>query len=325
MCATPSNDSTSEFELIRHYFSGIGQRKDVVTGIGDDGAVLRVPQDNQLVVCMDTLVEGVHFPEDFPSHLVGYRCLAVNLSDIAAMGAIPAWMTLSMSLPDFDKTWLEGFCRGIRELADEHSVALVGGDTVRGPKVMTVQLTGFAPAGGALMRAGAKTGDTVFVTGHLGSAAASLRGYMSEQSSPFDIDWFARPSPRVSFGSELVGIANACIDVSDGLLADLGHIVESSSVGVDLYIDKLPVQRQLFESLGTEAALNCALSGGDDYELCFTVPAKHLTAVEKKAQDSNLLVTRIGTVVEGQTVKCYLDGNRVFPAHSGYDHFVEDS
>ena len=315
----------NEFQLIERFFTDIGQRDDVVVGIGDDGAVVDVPASRQLVVVVDTLLEGVHFPEGFEPFWIGYRALAVNLSDIAAMGAKPAWFTLSLSIPHRDERWLQQFAKGLHELALEHNLVLVGGDTVRGPLAATVQVIGTVEPETQLLRSGANKGDLLFVTGHLGGAAGALRAHMEDQSLDLPIEWFAKPQPRVLFADRLRHCASACIDVSDGLLADVQHIAEASHVGVHVNVEQLPLAPKLLAAYGSEVARDLALGGGDDYELCFTVPHAQVDRIHQLGAELQVPVTHIGEVVEGETVKCYLDGNRVYTAHSGYDHFAADT
>lgn len=266
-----------EFDLIRRYFTNLGAAEGVALGVGDDGAVLDIPPGHQLVSVMDTLVAGVHFPEDTTPFDIGYRALAVNLSDLAAMGAEPRWFTLALTLPKADETWLTGFAAGLRSLAERFGIALVGGDTTRGPLTITVQAEGLVPIGQALRRSGARPGDGIYVTGTLGDAAAGLALHQGSLQTDGDTaeflrSRFFRPEPRVQTGLALRGMATACIDVSDGLLQDLGHVLAASGVGARLELDRLPLSAALRQS-ADQRACELALSGGDDYELCFTLPA----------------------------------------------------
>ncbi|MGH8401471.1 MAG: thiamine-phosphate kinase, partial [Gammaproteobacteria bacterium] len=263
-----------EFALIRHYFTGGGtMRDDIVLGIGDDGAVLRVPEGQELVVSTDSLVSGLHFPVALDPEAVGYRALAVNLSDLAAMGAEPAWALLALTFPEVDEAWLEKFSRGFFSLAGKHSVALVGGNVARGPLNITITAHGLIPTGQALMRKGARPGDAVCVTGHLGDAAAGLELLQTGQADVDDVcvRRFCFPEPRVAAGIALRGIASAMIDVSDGLLADLSHLLETGGIGATVELARLPLSKRIVEMHAIEAARRLALTGGDDYELCFTV------------------------------------------------------
>ena len=265
----------SEFDIIARYFKRQRpERDDVLLGIGDDAALLQVPAGQQLVVAVDTLVAGRHFPEQTSAADIGYKALAVNLSDLAAMGATPAWATLSLTLPAVDGSLVTGICRWIFCLADEYSVALVGGDTTRGPLSVTVQVHGFIEPGKALRRDAANPGDAVFVSGVPGEAACALKQVLQGET-PADtlLQRLNRPQPRVSLGQSLVGLASAAIDVSDGLLADLGHLLSASGCGATLWPDQLPSSPAL-QALPAGQVLDCQLNGGDDYELCFTAPCR---------------------------------------------------
>jgi thiamine-monophosphate kinase len=318
-----------EFELIERYFSrGFPRRDDVVIGVGDDAAIVRVPSDAELVVAVDTLVSGVHFPEGLAPMHVGHRALAVNLSDMAAMGALPCWCTLALTLPAVEERWLEEFARGLRGLALRHSVALIGGDTTRGPLTISVQILGVVPVGAALRRSGARAGDLVFVSGTTGDAAAGL-GLIQGTVSALDPEHaaslqqrFLLPAPRVELGLALRAIASAAIDVSDGLHADLGKMLQASGAGAQVHVDRLPISRALMESQGVARARRLALGGGDDYELCFTVPASRVRAAEHAAGIAACEICQIGTVEAEPGVR-YLDGGRPVVAEmAGYDHFA---
>ncbi len=269
----------SEFELIREYFSqGLAQRDDVELGIGDDAALVNLPPGHSLAMSLDTLVAGVHFPLQTSAEDIGYKALAVNLSDMAAMGAEPNWLLLGLTLPEVDEAWLQGFCHGLATLASQHQVSLIGGDTTHGPLTISVQVNGVVPQGQALKRSGAQPGDLVFVTGSLGDAGLGLSLVLDEKSlglSQTQQDYFIarlnRPSPRIEAGLALRSLATAAIDISDGLLADLGHLLTASGVGADIYIEKLPVKAAL-KTL-SEQWWQLPLTAGDDYELCFTAPA----------------------------------------------------
>ena len=291
--------SLSEFELIERFFaSADGGREDVVLGIGDDGAVVTPPADSELVVSVDTLVEGVHFHADAPAHALGYKSLAVNLSDLAAMGATPAWFTLALTLPQSNLDWLADFSRGLGELADRSGIALIGGDTTRGPLSISIQAMGHVPQGQALTRSGARAGDAIYVSGNPGEAAAGLRAVESALNleNPL-IRRLYFPQPRLALGQALRGVANAAIDISDGLLADLGHILKQSAVGAELDAEAIPLSAELAEFSGEEA-LQLALSGGDDYELCFCVPPETEGAVATLATLLGVQLSRIGTITE---------------------------
>jgi thiamine-monophosphate kinase len=302
-------------------------RGDVRLGIGDDAAVLAVPAGQELAVAIDTLVEGVHFPHGTPPRDIGWKALAVNLSDLAAMGAAPAWALLALTLPQADATCVDGLAEGFAQLAQEYGVALVGGDTTRGPFCLSVAVHGFVPSGQALTRAGARAGDAVFVTGTLGGAAGGLR--LVQGRLPFDPADEAhlalrarldRPTPRVRTGLALRGHASACIDVSDGLLADLGHLCAASGVGAQIDSGALPLPPALRAVFGHAAARELALSGGDDYELCFTVPRAAVGAMQAALAAVDGKATRIGTIVEGQGVRV-LGEEPLATGRGGWDHF----
>lgn len=308
--------SVDEFELIRRYFQRQAKSPDVITGIGDDGAVLRPPPGKELVTVIDTLVAGTHFPVTMDAADVGYRVVAVNLSDIAAMGARPRWMTLALTLVEADPSWLEGFANGLHQAASEWNVQLVGGDTTRGDTtVVSVQMTGDVDPGNAIHRSGAKAGDTIYVTGTLGDAAAGLERSSTTSSDDYLVARFARPSARVATGLALAGIAHAAIDLSDGLVADLSKILEASNVGAELDIDHLPLSEALLAAAGPEQASQFALGGGDDYELCFTMRESGLPA------DLPCEITSIGRVTDSGHLVC-MDRGVVVPFDdSGYRHF----
>ena len=321
--------SLGEFALIERFFAeGFARREDVAIGVGDDAAVVRVPAGSELVVAVDTIVSGVHFPEELAPEHVGYRALAVNLSDLAAMGAMPCWCTLALTLPRVDEGWLQDFTRGFRELAIGHGVALIGGDTTRGPLTLTVQILGLVPSGSAIRRSGAGAGDFIFVSGTPGDAAAGLgliqgkNPKMQSEHDRFLRNRFLTPTPRVELGLALRGIASAAIDVSDGLHADLAKLMTASSTGAHVDLNQLPLSPALVDSQGVARARGLALGGGDDYELCFTVPADRLSAVRRAAAASECEITRIG-VVEAETgMRCFDAGNLVTVDTTGYDHFA---
>lgn len=318
-----------EFEIIARYFSRASRRSDVLLGIGDDAALLQVPSDRRLVAAMDTLVEGVHFPVGTAARSIGHRALAVNLSDLAAMGAEPAWALLSLSLPESNAEWLVEFSKGLHDLAQRYNVALVGGDTVRGPLVITVQVLGFIEAGPALTRGGARPGDLIYVSGIPGEAAAGLAVIQSQTVEGEDSELlrhrFNWPEPRVQLGQTLRTLASAAMDVSDGLLGDLGKLCQASACSAQLELERLPASpsmRALFDAAASE---RFALLGGDDYELLFTVAAGRVPEFEALVQNTEPGCTRIGRITQrdpGQAVvQCLRDGRAVVVPATGYDHF----
>lgn len=338
-----------EFDLISRYFARPPTRADVALGAGrDDAALLRVPSGQELVVSIDTLVEGTHFlPGADPAGL-GHKALAVNLSDLAAMGAEPAWATLALTLPAPDERWLARFCEGFGALAREYGVDLVGGDTTRGPLSITVQAHGFVPAGAAFRRDAARPGDLVYVTGTLGDAGLALvlaRAGDAIACPPAFRERLAarldRPVPRVREALRLRGLVHAAIDLSDGLYADLGHVLRASGVAATIEADKLPLSdalRGCLRDRGAEVArwldpgvdaetaerllARFALSAGDDYELCLTVPPGCASGLEAALDGAGCAWARIGTIGTGSGLRCLLaDGTDYTPARAGYDQF----
>lgn len=311
-----------------------GSGDGVVLGIGDDAALLRMPAGHELVVTADTLNEGVHFPAGTAPADIGWKALAVNLSDLASMGARPAWCTLSLSLPREDAGWVSAFVDGFQELAAMHGIALVGGDTTRGPLSIAVTAMGWVECGAALRRDRARPGDDVWVSGTLGDAAASLvleghvRPVSGEPLPAVDAAtaaWLGerlrRPRPRVAAGRALMGLAHACVDVSDGLLADLGHVCERSGVGAEVWLERLPASVALQRAFGGRRT-SFQATGGDDYELCFTAPANLREPVSLALEQAGVEATRIGRIVAGEGVRALAaDGTQWRSPQSGYVHF----
>lgn len=316
-----------EFSLIERIRQRTAQKRDDVhLGIGDDAALLAVPSGQELAVAIDTMVEGVHFPVGTAATDLGWKALAVNLSDLAAMGATPAWALLALTLPNANAAFIDDFADGFAQLAQTYRLALVGGDTTRGALTISVAVHGFVPSGKALTRAGARAGDVVLVTGTLGDAAAGLRLVQRDDrgdaQSRYLIERLHRPTPRVAAGLALRGHASACIDVSDGLLADLGHICTSSHVGAEIEAALLPRSSALLDLFDDTTSRDFALSGGDDYELCFTVPPQHLATVQADLARLGCGATRIGRIVEGQGVSVRdSEGRKLEDGHQGWDHF----
>ena len=312
-----------EFDLIARIRARVATRADVVLGIGDDAALLAPPPGRQLVVTADPLNDGVHFQRGTSQADVGWKALAVNLSDLASMGAEPAWCTLSLSLPQSDPAWIEGFLDGFLDLAGQHDIALVGGDTTRGPLSIAVTAMGLVEPGRALRRDGARVGDEVWVTGTLGDAAGGLALLDREPVSAL-LAWFDRPTPRVAAGRALAGIATACVDVSDGLLADLGHVCARSHVAARIDVDALPASAALMEVIGEADRIALQASGGDDYELCFTAPADAGADIGAVSAQLGLRITRIGRIVAGEGVHPVDAKSQPWSSpRRGYDHFAE--
>jgi thiamine-monophosphate kinase len=315
-----------EFDLIGRIRARAGTRSDVVLGIGDDAALLRVPAGFELAASTDTLIAGVHFPDDTTPADIGWKALAANLSDLAAMATTPAWALLALTLPSDDVAWLDGFLDGFEELARRHDVALVGGDTTRGPLSITITVHGFVPAGAALRRSGARPGDDIWATGTLGDAAGALaqwrRGGPRSAKLRYRLD---RPTPRVAEAIRLRGLATAAIDVSDGLAADLGHILAASKVGAQIDLGRLPTSRILADHFPDEhERWRLQLTGGDDYELCFTAAPANALAIEQALAACEASATVIGYVTgEPGLVFCSPEGEVFDPRAPGYDHFAE--
>lgn len=324
-----------EFDLIERFFrraqvpaATAGDGALVALGIGDDAALLTPAAGMQLAVSTDTLIEGVHFPVDTPAAAVGWKALAVNLSDLAAMGASPRAALLALSLPRRDDVWLTGFARGFFALADQHACVLAGGDTTampaHGPVTITVTVFGEVPAGAALLRSGARPGDLVCVSGAPGVAALGLARWQAGQRDQHDaaIAALLRPQPRLTLGVALRGIASACIDVSDGLLGDLGHVLASSGCGAELDLAALP-RAPALAALSEEAASEYILGGGDDYELCCTVAPEHHDRLLAAAAATGTAVTVIGRVVTAPGVRCLDSRGQVWqPQRRSWEHFA---
>ena len=311
-----------EFDLIARWFARAPRRGDVRLGIGDDAALLDVPAGRTLVAATDTLVEGRHFLPNAPARSIGHQALAVNLSDLAAMGAEPAWALLSLSLPDVDEAWLDAFASGFDALAAAHRVDLVGGDTVRGPRVITVQVLGFVDGAAALRRSGARPGDRVYVSGTPGEAAAgldALRAGASFDAGDRLVRRYLYAEPRVALGQALVGHATAAMDVSDGLLGDLAKLCAASGVGARIDLDALPVSPALAAVHDRERGERYLLEGGDDYELLFTLPPGADAGALSDA--GGVAASCIGRIVAEPGVHCERGGREVPYVARGYDHF----
>lgn len=324
----------NEFDLIQRYFAplDVARKADdgVVLGIGDDCALLQMPVQQHLAISIDTLVEGVHFLAGTDPGRLGHKTLAVNLSDLAAMGAEPAWFMLCVTLPAQQPAWLEAFAGGMATLARQTGIRLVGGDTTRGPMALTVQVMGTVPVGKALQRNSAKVGDDIYVSGVLGLGGLGLlvrkQGVRDDEDTHLWLDKLETPQPRLALGSALRGVAHACIDVSDGLLQDLTHVLAASCVGATLALDKIPVpswRKQLTHlspTLSDQVALrDYCISCGDDYELCFTAPVSARDEIQALSKNLNLDVTRIGEVNSSAGLFDAQSGQTLVV--KGYQHF----
>jgi len=321
----------NEFELIKHYFATFpAQRSDVVLGIGDDAALLQVPHDQCLVVAMDTLVSDVHFLATAAPYDIGYKALAVNLSDLAAMGAMPAWFTLALTLPKVDRDWLDHFQQGLLALSTQYNLQLIGGDTTRGPLTITIQAHGFVPAAQALRRDQAKLGDKIYVTGTLGDAGLALAlqagktlpDNFSAAQKTYLAQRLNQPSARIEFGLALRDIAFCAIDISDGLAADLGHILTVSKVGATVCVDDLPLSAALKQNADESHAIELALTAGDDYELCFTVAPEKEAKLKQALANISCPYTCIGSIEQQPGLRLLRSNGRIYQlTQSGYQHF----
>jgi thiamine-monophosphate kinase len=317
--------STGEFDLIRRYFQRpqLQTAVPMVIGPGDDGAILEVPAGQQLVVSADTLVADVHFLAAMPPQHIAQRCLAANLSDLAAMGAKPAWFTLCLTLPKPDSAFLQGFSDGLVQMAEAYQISLAGGDTTRGPLAISIQIMGLVPTNTALVRSGAQQGDDIYVSGYLGDAAAGLEclrnnindtGYLAQR--------FFNPTPRLLLGEWLRGKATAALDISDGLLQDLGHILTQSKVGARVNLETLPLSPELCAKLPKDKCEELALAVGEDFELCFTLPRLWRQDLQDFSRQHNLPITRIGSVEASPGLNLMRAGQKVtLPTKLGWQHF----
>lgn len=318
----------SEFNLIQQYFTRPSPRADL--GVGDDAALVRTSEGMQLAVSSDMLVAGTHFFSDAAPYDIGWKSLAVNVSDMAAMGAQAKWATLAIALPKVNEAWLAEFSRGFFACANAFNIDLIGGDTTRGPLNISVTIMGEVPAGKALQRDGAQVGDDVWVSGTLGDAALALailqQRYQTDQSWPKDelTKWLTslhRPQPRAALGLALRDIATSCIDISDGLLADLGHILKASNCGAEISLEHLPVSRYHLNHLNEASIQQCVLAGGDDYELCFTAPTSARATIAALGASLNLRVTMIGSTFINSSLQVSYQNNNIALSTLGFDHF----
>jgi thiamine-monophosphate kinase len=318
-----------EFSLIARYFDRVrSSRFDVETGIGDDCALLNIPEKQTLAISTDTLVSGIHFLPDINPADLAYKALAVNVSDLAAMGADPAWLTLALTLPSVDENWLEAFSESLFEQLNYYDMQLIGGDTTKGPLSMTLGIHGYVPVGRALKRSGAKPGDWIYVTGTPGDSAAGLAilqerlAVADEADQQYLIQRHLRPVPRVLHGQALRDLASSAIDLSDGLVSDLGHILHASDCGARIDLDALPLSDAMKKHVDPEQAMRWALSGGEDYELCFTVPEINRGALDVAIGHLGVPFTCIGQMsadIDGMHFQ--RGGDVVTFDYKGFDHF----
>lgn len=320
--------ASGEFSLIKKYFLTPSIPNEVVLGIGDDCAIVSVPEGEQLAITTDTLVEGVHFPPGTAAEDIGYKSVAVNLSDLAAMGARPAWLTLALSLPQQDDGWLSAFSQSFLAAAGRYDARLIGGDTTQGPLGITVQALGRVTPNKVMRRDAANPGDAVYVSGTLGDAAAGLKilglGGPRDDNQAWLVERLNRPEPRVQLGMRVADYCRCAIDISDGLAADLGHILEASRCGATVHLNRLPLSRRLVDySMGRDAVdWNRVLTGGDDYELCLVVAPDYEDRLMSLAGELALPLARIG-VIEAHPGLDIIDedGSKFLLESSGYEHF----
>ena len=318
----------NEFEIIEHFFKDAypTSKGDLALGIGDDAAIINVPDDSELVLSMDTLVAGVHFFETTAPEDIAFKSLAVNLSDIAAMGASPCWISLALTLPDKDLYWIEKFASSFNTLAAEHSLVLIGGDLTKGPLSVTVQIHGINPKGKSLRRSGANPGDAIYVSGKLGAAAYAFKNIEDSILYPAatekEVQRLHRPDARIKTGIALRDVATSCIDISDGLIADLGHILKASKVGAELELSDIPYSDSL-KNIDNELAIELALTGGDDYELCFTIPDGLPEAILEEFE-SICPISRIGVINNKDALLVLKKKNKEIHdvTSLSYSHFV---
>lgn len=307
----------AEFNLIRQFFSRAAQQKNTRLSVGDDCALLSIPEGYELAITTDTMVENVHFFSDVRPEQLGHKLLAVNLSDLASMGAEPVAITLALTMPKVDSVWLEAFAKGLFALADKYQLDLIGGDTTSGPLTLTVQAMGLVPESRALKRSAAKVGDLIYVTGYFGDAGLGLKikqGY-SGQSTDQVLQRFNMPEPRINEGLAIRSLANACIDISDGLAADLGHILSTSGVGARLDYEYLPLSVAVIEYIQQTDDWRMPLVAGDDYELCFTIAPEH-------ARQLSIDCTCIGVIEEERGLRLRRNGISTIFNNSGFEHFA---
>lgn len=317
-----------EFDLIKRYFSRKSLQNDVSLSVGDDCAITSIPSGYQLAITTDTLVESTHFlPSISPADLA-YKSVAVNLSDLAAMGATPTWMSLALTLPEIKEAWLAEFSQSLFAILDRYGVSLIGGDTTKGPLSITLTAQGFLPENQGLFRHQAKVGDWIFVSGFLGDSAAGLdlllqNRKIENESDRYFIQRHLHPTPRVELGLALRSFSCCALDISDGLLADLGHILERSQVGAEIYLENLPLSHHLCTQYEQTQAEKFALTGGEDYELCFTVSEEKREEMEKILRSQGIKVTCIGQILPATSgLNLLKNGKKIaLPTHIGFDHF----
>ena len=316
----------NEFEIIRRYFESKDLPVSVKLGVGDDGAIIHNDPGKNLVVATDTLVSGIHFPADSSPCDIGYRSVIVNVSDIAAMGGKPEWMTLALSLSETNPEWLKGFSKGLFLAADEYSLHLIGGDLTKAEQnIITIQMIGEVDTDTQLLRSNAQPGELLFVTGTLGDAAAGLEQFEKKvvlnQYNQYLIERFFRPTARVDIGQAIMDYASSSIDISDGLIGDVKKIMSASDVGAILHIEDIPLSKEILKIYEPKKSQTFALSGGDDYELLFTAPAENLSKIMDISKEIDQKITHIGNITENKNLECHKEGVIYEYQDEGYLHF----
>lgn len=316
-----------EFDLIKKYFTEQSiKRKDVLLGVGDDCAIIKPVEAQQIAITTDTLVAGVHFPVETSARAIGHKAVVVNLSDLAAMGADPAWISLAITLPSIDEDWVKEFCEGVFEVCEYYNVQLIGGDTTQGPLSITITAQGLLPEDKYITRSGAKPGDWVYVTGELGGAAIGLQHVQGKvvleaKHQESALQRLNFPKPRILAGQAIRGYASSAIDLSDGLISDIVHLCKSSKVGANIVLDNLPVAQACIDTLGIDKARELALKGGDDYELLFTVSQNNKVAMETSMGNTRNVITCIGQLNPSEKLTVTLDSKAIDIHATGYEHF----
>ena len=316
----------NEFEIIRRYFESKNLPVSVKLGVGDDGAIIHNDPAKNLVVATDTLVSGVHFPTDSSPCDIGYRSVIVNVSDIAAMGGKPEWMTLALSLSETNPEWLKGFSKGLFLAADEYSLHLIGGDLTKAEQnIITIQMIGEVDTDAQLLRSNAQPGELLFVSGTLGDAAAGLEQFEKKvalnQYNQYLIERFFRPTARVDIGQAIMDYASSSIDISDGLIGDLKKIMSASDVGALINIEDIPLSKEMLKIYEPKKSQTFALSGGDDYELLFTTPSENLSKIMDISKEIDQKITHIGNITENKNLECRKEGVIYEYQDEGYLHF----
>lgn len=310
--------SLGERKIIQKYFSDVGSaylaEQGIRVSVGDDAAIISNPHDKESVVSIDTSIEGIHFLSSMKAKDIAYRSVAVALSDLAACGATPAWYTLALSMESYDEDWLKEFSEGLRIVSDEFRLPLVGGDTTKGALSISVQVTGYSDPGKAITRKGSSKGDLVFVSGFIGEAARELKSLREGEENKNENLAYLRPKARIDLGQRLIGIASAAIDVSDGLIQDLGHICRASNLGCEILLDNIPTK------LSRPLTAN-EINQGDDYEICFSADESNLEEISSISKELGIKITAIGRMTEGNLVKVINKEGLEVKIKSGFEHF----